>query len=313
MNRIRISVLLLIAALHFSFDHVAENFAAGKKAKLVYTVEVAGNTDSVLVQQIFSERLVNAGLEKKDVRVNGGGNKFTVVIANYSSYEPSVIAEAEKMLVMKGQLGFWETYEINEVARPLSDIFMARKDTLGFEFSRLLGGPHSHDDRGPVLGKANLTDTAKVMRIIRQLPPEKLPLNLMFVWSTAKTENDAVYCELVLLKSAPGGKASMDAPLLTDARVVMNRTFNTPEISITMAKEDAERWRDLTKKNVGRSISLVIDGVVYSSPTVQNEIAGGVSSITGNFTKQEATELVTLLKSRPIPYAMRITGKTVVN
>lgn len=309
----RIAVLLVIAALHFSFDYVAENFAAGKRAKLVYTVEAAGNNDSTLVQQIYSERLVNAGLEKKDVRVNGSGNKFTVVIANYSSYEPSVIAEAEKMLVMKGQLGFWETYEVSEAGKSLVNSLISGPDTLTDEFFALFTWINN-EGRGPVFGKMPVTDTAKAERLLdRSRASGKLPPQIVFAWSNAKTEDDAVYCELVMLKSAPGGKASMDGPLLTDARVIMNQTFSIPEISISMAKEDAERWRDLTKKNVGRSISLVIDGVVYSSPTVQNEIPGGVSSITGNFTVPEATALVTLLKSRPIPYDMRITEKTVIN
>ncbi len=309
----RIAVLLVIAVLHFSFDYVAENFAAGKKAKLVYTVETAGNTDSLLVQQVFSQRLVNAGLEKKDVRVNGSGNKFTVVISNYTSYEPSVIAGAEKMLVMKGQLGFWETFEVSEAAQSIANSLISGPDTLTDEFFALFTWINN-EGRGPVFGKVPVTDTAKAERLLdRSRASGKLLPQLVFAWSTAKAEDDKTYCELVMLKSAPGGKASMDAPLLTDARVLTNHTFNIPEISITMAKEDAEQWRALTKKNIGRSISLVIDGVVYSSPTVQNEIAGGVSSITGNFTVPEATALVTLLKSRPIPYDMRITEKTVIN
>ena len=60
---------------------------------------------------------------------------------------------------------------------------------------------------------------------------------------------------------------------------------------MTMNQEGAQIWARLTKESIGRSIAIVLDGVVYSAPNVNNEITGGNSSITGNFTIEEANDL----------------------
>ncbi|MDX9908078.1 MAG: protein translocase subunit SecF, partial [Mariniphaga sp.] len=67
-----------------------------------------------------------------------------------------------------------------------------------------------------------------------------------------------------------------------------------------------------TKENIGKSIAIVLDGYVRSFPTVQNEISGGRSSITGLETIEEAKDLANILKSGKMPAPARIIQEEIV-
>ena len=68
----------------------------------------------------------------------------------------------------------------------------------------------------------------------------------------------------------------------------------------------------MTKDNIGKSIAIVLDGYVYSAPTVNAEISGGSSQITGNFTVEEAKDLANTLKSGKMPAPAHIVQENIV-
>jgi SecD/SecF fusion protein len=79
-----------------------------------------------------------------------------------------------------------------------------------------------------------------------------------------------------------------------------------------MNAEGAKTWARMTKDNIGKSIAIALDGYIYSFPTVNGEIAGGSSQITGNFTVEEAKDLANTLKSGKMPAPARIVQEDVV-
>jgi SecD/SecF fusion protein len=81
---------------------------------------------------------------------------------------------------------------------------------------------------------------------------------------------------------------------------------------MNMNKEGAKRWANLTRENVQKSLAIVLDGMVYSAPNVSEEIKGGSSSISGNFTQNEATDLANILKSGKMPARARIESSEVI-
>jgi len=83
-------------------------------------------------------------------------------------------------------------------------------------------------------------------------------------------------------------------------------------VSMTMNAEGSKTWARMTKDNIGKSIAIVLDGYVYSAPTVNAEIAGGSSQITGNFTVEEAKDLANTLKSGKMPAPARIVQEDIV-
>ena len=111
----------------------------------------------------------------------------------------------------------------------------------------------------------------------------------------------------------PGSKAPLDGSVVTDARVEYNNNQGgEPSVSMTMNAEGANVWARLTRDNIGRQIAIVLDGTVYSYPNVQGEITGGSSSITGNFSIEEATDLTNVLKSGKLPAPATIVQEQVV-
>ena len=142
------------------------------------------------------------------------------------------------------------------------------------------------------------------------------PAEFRAMWTVKSSDfiQDSNIYDLVAIKaSSRDGKAPLDGGYVTDARVEYNdRQGGEPSVSMTMNAEGANVWARLTKENVGRQIAIVLDGTVYSYPNVLNEISGGVSSITGHFSIEEATDLTNVLKSGKLPAPATIVQEQVV-
>ena len=171
---------------------------------------------------------------------------------------------------------------------------------------------------GACLGFAQGSDTAAVNKLLKSpvvkgiLPPDIRPM-----WTVKPSPYvGGNYFELVAIKVATrDGKAPLDGGCVTDARVVYDGTGanqGNPSVSMTMNAEGANVWARLTKENVGKQIAIVLDGLIYSYPNVQNEITGGNSSITGNFNVEEATDLANVLNSGKLPAPAKIIQEQVV-
>ncbi len=83
-------------------------------------------------------------------------------------------------------------------------------------------------------------------------------------------------------------------------------------VSMQMNQEGARKWAQMTRENIGKCIAIVLDGYVYSFPTVNAEISGGSSEISGNFTPEEAQDLANVLKSGKMPAPAKIVQEDVV-
>jgi SecD/SecF fusion protein len=81
---------------------------------------------------------------------------------------------------------------------------------------------------------------------------------------------------------------------------------------MTMNADGAKRWKKITADNIGKSVAIVLDDYVYSFPTVRSEISGGSSSISGNFTINEAKDLANILKAGKLPAPASIVEEAVV-
>jgi len=167
--------------------------------------------------------------------------------------------------------------------------------------------------QGPVVGTAHYTDTAKVMAMLNsQVAKSILPRDLHLCWTVKSIDAAEAYYQLIALKSQTSGRPSLEGDVITDARADFGQTSAYANVSMTMNAEGARDWQRITRDNIGKSIAIVLDGYVYSFPTVQNEIAGGNSQITGNFTVEEAKDLANTLNSGKMPAPARIIQEDVV-
>jgi SecD/SecF fusion protein len=164
---------------------------------------------------------------------------------------------------------------------------------------------------GPVVGFVLIRDTAKVNKYL-SFPQvkQKFPRDCKFAWTGTAYDKDKTVLQLIALKGKD--QPPLDGSAIKSARMELSQMNNKPEVSMTMDQEGAEVWRRLTKDNIGKSIAITLDGFVYSYPTVQGEIAGGRSSITGSFTVEEAKDLANKLEAGKLPAPARIVEEAIV-
>ena len=169
---------------------------------------------------------------------------------------------------------------------------------------------------GACIGRAHYKDTARINSYLN-LPQIKslFPAELAPMWTVHPSQLDpsGIIFELVAIKvNTRDGKAPLDGGMVTDASVGYRESGGSPEVDMQMNAEGARIWARLTADNLQRQIAIVLDGMVYSYPTVQSEITGGRSQITGNFTITEAEDLANVLKSGKLPAPATIIQEQVV-
>ncbi|MCJ7446894.1 MAG: protein translocase subunit SecDF [Bacteroidales bacterium] len=165
---------------------------------------------------------------------------------------------------------------------------------------------------GLALGK----DTAKVNAYLNMNQIKALfPRDLRFLWSQNPHKYDPTKTlyELHAIKiTTRDGRPPLNGDVITGARPSSGMTGSEVEVDMTMNAEGAKTWARMTRENVDRCLAVVLDGYVRSYPRVIQEITGGSTEITGDFTIDEATDLANILKSGKLPAPARIISDTIV-
>jgi SecD/SecF fusion protein len=167
---------------------------------------------------------------------------------------------------------------------------------------------------GPIVGMAHFKDTIQINEYMHNPQVRNLfPQNMIFRWTAKPVDATGNYYRLIALKvTSRDGRAPLDGDAITDARQDFDQLGSNPEVAMSMNSEGAKIWQRMTKDNIGKSIAIVLDDYVRSFPTVQNEISGGRSSITGLESIEEAKDLANVLKSGKMPAPARIVEEQIV-
>ncbi len=201
--------------------------------------------------------------------------------------------------------------EVNATANENEELENYRKQNPLFAVLR----PSGYNTNA-CIGFASYADTALVNKYLA-MPQirECFPHEFTPMWTVKPSDQipGGNYFELVAIRNTSrDGKAPLDGDAVTEAHVQYGDGGARPEVSMSMNAEGAQTWARLTKDNIGRQVAIVLDGMVYSYPTVQSEISGGSSQITGNFTLEEAEDLANVLKSGKLPAPATIIQEQVV-
>lgn len=135
------------------------------------------------------------------------------------------------------------------------------------------------------------------LQLLRSAKPE-------FVSKDLKDTTFAMWCVL--------RNAELTGEYVTDARASSDPMTNLPVVMMEMDQEGAEKWADVTGKNIKKKVAIVLDDQVYSAPVVQNKIAGGSSQITGMDSPEEARLLEIVLKAGALKAPVKIVEERVV-
>jgi len=166
---------------------------------------------------------------------------------------------------------------------------------------------------GPIVGSSYFYDTQKVNAYLA-MPEVRavLPGELKFAWTAKAVDKDNSIYQLIALKvTTLDKKARLDGSSVTNARVDIS-PLGEREVSLSMNNTGAKTWEKMTEENIGRSIAIVLDGLVRSFPTVQTKISGGNSQITGGFTQEEAQDLSNILNSGKLQTRVNIIEEAIV-
>jgi SecD/SecF fusion protein len=161
---------------------------------------------------------------------------------------------------------------------------------------------------------ANVVDTAKVNKLFSMSEIKGLfPANMRILWAVKgiDAEDGQSYLPIYFVKKGRGEKASLEGDVITDARQDFSKEGQS-EVLMQMNANGAKKWRKITASNIGRRVAIVLDNYVYSAPVVQGEIPNGSSSISGNFSIDEAKDLANILKAGKLPAPTRIVEEAVV-
>ena len=161
----------------------------------------------------------------------------------------------------------------------------------------------------------NLRDTAQMNVVLRSQEARSiLPPNMALLYTNKPVDaNGQQFLRLVAVKKDRTGAvaAPISGEVVSDARQDYDQT-GRPEVSMSMNPTGARKWGKMTGANIGKQVAVVLDDIVYSDPVVQSEITGGNTSISGNFTIDEAQDLAQVLKAGKLPAPTRIVEEAVV-
>lgn len=166
--------------------------------------------------------------------------------------------------------------------------------------------------KGPNVGYCAISDTSKVNKMMTIATDSGLfKKDIRFLWEVKAFDEKKSLLWLIAIYVDDDGKPALNGDNVTAAYSDYDVNGNNV-ISMTMNSYGSNVWKKLTKKNIGKNIAIVLDNFVYSYPTVQGEIPNGRSLITGNFTKDEADDMATILKLGKLPYKLNILSSEVV-
>ncbi len=228
------------------------------------------------------------------------------------------IDKVKKMLQTSAKLQFWEVQQVPEIApyfQNLTAMVSAKGDSMGVKkninFMNLL---QLDKLRSNGVANVKLSDTAVVNKILNSKVAQSLrPANIkytQFMWGykpEATSPDDLV---LYAIRSNINQKAPVDGAVET-ANISYDE-LGRVVVDMQMDSKGAKEWKTLTEKNVGKPVAVTLDNRVYTAPNVVGAIPNGRTQISGNFSQEEAKELVDVLGAGKLPAGAKVVQATQV-
>nr|WP_315029881.1 protein translocase subunit SecD [uncultured Chryseobacterium sp.] len=228
------------------------------------------------------------------------------------------IDKVKKMLQTSAKLQFWEVQQVQEIApyfQTLTTMVAAKGDSMGVtknvNFMNLL---QLDKLRSNGVANVKLSDTAAINKILNSKVAQSLrPANIkytQFMWGykpEATSPDDLV---LYAIRSNINQKAPVDGAV--ESANISYDELGRVVVDMQMDSKGAKEWKTLTEKNVGKPVAVTLDGRVYTAPNVVNAIPNGRTQISGNFSQEEAKELVDVLGAGKLPAGAKVVQATQV-
>ncbi len=296
------------------FQDVVSSGASDDAVRSTLKAQVKDRVDNSATN-VLRNRIDQFGVVSPNIQVlQGKDGQILLELPGVKDHE-----RVRDLLQRSANLEFYETYTAQELSNQLNNLSKRLAADTTVNAMPLLALLNSGAGYGATIGYA---PDAKVMAQIDELlatPLVKslLPSDLRLRWAvkptvrtTDKGEEVSIGYALYSLK-ANNGKPALEGTAVSDASSDYD-PLRGNEVSMRMNSEGARAWARVTGQNIGRQVAIVLDDKVYSAPNVNDKIEGGSSSITGDFTIEEARDLANVLKSGKMDAKVHIISDMVV-
>ncbi|GAA4887144.1 protein translocase subunit SecDF [Flaviramulus aquimarinus] len=296
--------------------------------------------------EVLRKRIDEFGVTSPNIQRLGTSGRILVELPGVKDVE-----RATGLLQSTAQLEFWDAYKgeqfstfLSQANTILKDIVEAKtateeepqdeEDAQDSQIDDLLGDAETDSTAvatvnpifelfrgpgypgGPVIARFEIKDKETVLDYLNKpevralLSAEQRYAKFVF----GKPEKDSELVDLYALVGNRENVPQLSGAVVTDARNQFGPTGKS-EVSMQMNAKGAKIWEEMTGKaySQGSQIAIVLDNIVYSAPGVTTgPIAGGSSSISGDFTLNEAIDLANVLRAGKLPASADIISSEVV-
>ncbi len=210
------------------------------------------------------------------------------------------------------------TSGVNEAMDALRDVIERRVNLFGVSEPVVQvqgGGFISQGEHQLIVDLPGVTDLDKAIQLIGQTPLLEFKIE-----APEGTSQQAIVDEegkIVLDLDSQFVATELTGRYLKRASLEFNPNTNTPIVSLQFDEEGARLFAEITKASAGQTVAIFLDGAPISIPRVDEQykdtgITGGQAVIEGNFTPQEAKQLVGRLNSGALPVPITLLSKQTI-
>ena len=300
--------------------------------------------------RVLDNRINQFGVAQPNINLDQAKGIITVELAGAKDPE-----RIRKYLQSTANLQFWEVYSLPDLQNDFiaadkalqgflngvkSDSTAAKADSTKKDTTAQLAnanplfrvlvpaesrqGQNGQTQSYSFVGRSMLKDTGTVNSYLdNPIVRNNFPQDLKFLWGKQDLDDNGKklpYLELYAIKTIPGSeKAKLEGSVVEDANQDFDPITSEVVVEMSMNKQGAKAWADMTTKNVNKPIAIVLDDIVYSAPYVNEPITGGQSRITmgrgrgsSDQTITEAKDLANILKSGKLDAPPKIVQEQVV-
>lgn len=243
---------------------------------------------------IIRTRIDHLGVTQANIQRISGSGRMQIELPGANQEK-----RINKILQTSARLEFWEVHHPHNLHNYLNEILYFDAKTPKNIY--------------PGIMTVNLKDTNYVSKIIYSKKfINSLPIHLKkskFLWSSKPINNTnklILYC----VHGDKNGQAYISGSI-KEASIKFD-PMNHITVNMKMDEAGTKKWKNLTYKNQGDYIAIVLDNLVYTVPNVNEVIKNGNSQISGNFSKNEAQDLVDVLQSGKLPASAKILQSVVI-
>lgn len=263
--------------------------------------------------EVIRTRIDRMGAVQPNVQRVPGTGRISVEMPGIKD-----IDRVKQMLATSAKLQFWEVQQAQEIVPYFQDIqnaMAAKADSMGVaKNTNIMNMLQLNTLRANGVANVKLSDTATFNKILNSKVAKALrPANIkytQFMWGYKPDLGDENNLVLYAIRSNINQKAPVDGAV--ESASIGYDELGRIVVNMQMDSRGAKEWKTLTEKNVGKPVAVTLDNRVYTAPNVVNAIPNGRTQISGNFSQEEAQDLVNVLGAGRLPAGAKVVQADVV-